>query len=80
MNFKGKKRIHASPSPVLNHPFSNSNLTAHNNWMEFKYGVNGQSSLESLEVSHGSKWWSDTSFSRVDGKKGTSLEVPWSLQ
>lgn len=80
VNSKGKKRKHCPPSPVLNRPFSSSNLTAHDYWMEYKYGVNGHPSLESLESAHGSKWRSDTAFSRVDGKKGTSLKAAWSLQ
>jgi hypothetical protein len=80
VNSKGKKRKHCPPSPVLNRPFSNSNLTAQDYWMEYKYGVNGHPSLESLELAHGSKWRSDTVFSRVDGKKGTSLKAAWLLQ
>ena len=80
MNVKGKKRLHKPPSPVLNRPFSMSNVTASDYWTEFKYGVNGYPSLESLELAHGSKWRSDTVFARVDGRKGTSLKASWSLQ
>jgi hypothetical protein len=56
------------------------NVTALDYWIQFKYGVNGGPSLESLELAHGSKWRSDTAFSRVDGRKGTSLKASWSLQ
>jgi hypothetical protein len=80
LNSKGKKRLHKPPSPVLNRPFSLSNVTATDYWTEFKYGVNGGPSLESLELSHGSKWRSDTAYARVDGRKGTSLKASWSLQ
>ena len=57
-----------------------SNITATGYWTEFKYGVNGGPSLDSMELSHGSKWRSDTAFSWVDGRKGTSLKASWCLQ
>jgi hypothetical protein len=56
LNSKGKKRLHKPPSPVLNRPFSLSNVSATDYWTEFKYGVNGGPSLESMELAHGSKW------------------------
>jgi hypothetical protein len=33
-----------------------------------------------MELLHGSKWRSDTAFSRPGGKKGTSLKASWSMQ
>jgi hypothetical protein len=80
LNSKGKKRLHKPPSPVLNRPFSLSNISATDYWTEYKYGVNGCPSLESMELAHGSKWRSDTKYARVDGRQGTSLKASWSLQ
>lgn len=79
LNSKGKPRKHRPPFPVLNRPFSGSNVTANDYWLEYKYGVNGSPSLESLEF-FGTKWRSDTSVARAGGKSGTSLKAAWSLQ
>jgi hypothetical protein len=79
-NSKGKPRKHRPPFPVLNRPFSSSNVTAYDFWLEYKYGVNGSPSLENLELTFGSKWRSDTMFACAGGKTGTSLKAAWSLR
>jgi hypothetical protein len=76
---KGLDRKRAPATPVLNRPFSSSNITARDYWQEYRYGLNGGPSLQSLEAT-GSKWRSDTLLKRVDGKKGTCLKAAWSMQ
>jgi hypothetical protein len=64
---------------VQNKPFSSSNVTAADYWREWKSGVNGNPSLESLEASSTS-WRSDKRFKREDGSYGTAIKVAWSKQ
>ncbi len=33
-----------------------------------------------METEHGSKWRSDSRYTRLDGSTGTSLKAAWSLQ
>jgi hypothetical protein len=60
-------------------PFSSSNLTASDYWNEWKTGVNGNPSLESME-SNGPDWRSDKRYRRDDGSYGTAIKVAWSKQ
>jgi hypothetical protein len=79
-NTKGEPRRRAPPLKLNHRPFSDSNITARDFWMEYKYGTNGNPSLESLEREHGTKWRSYVKFKRLDGKSGTSLKATWSYR
>jgi hypothetical protein len=70
----------APPQKVINWPFSSSNFTAHNFWIEYFYGSPGKMPLKTLEETQGSSWRSDGKFKRLDGKKGTALKAGWSMQ
>jgi hypothetical protein len=76
-NTKGEPRKRAPPLKLNHRPFSDYNITARDFWIEYKYGTNGQPSLESLEREHGTKWRSDVKFKRSNGKSGTSLKATW---
>jgi hypothetical protein len=79
-NTKGEPRKRAPPLKLNHRPFSDSNITARDFWIEYKYGTNGHPSLESLERDFGTKWRSDVNFKRSDGKSGTSLKATWSYR
>jgi hypothetical protein len=79
-NTKGEPRKRAPPLKLNHRPFSDSNIIARDFWIKYKYGTNGNPSLESLEREHGTKWRSDVKFKRSDGKSGTSLKATWSYR
>jgi hypothetical protein len=65
-NTKGEPRKQAPPLKLNHCPFSDSNITARDFWIEYN-----------LEREHGIKWRSDVKFKRLDGKSGTSLKATW---
>jgi hypothetical protein len=77
---KGNARKRAPHQSIQNGPFSTLNLTAIDYWMEYKYGRNQGVPLEQLEADYGSKWRSDSVYTRSDGSTGTALKSAWSLQ
>jgi hypothetical protein len=79
-NTKGEPCKRAPPLKLNHRTFSDSNITARDFWIEYKYRTNGQPSLESLEREHGTKWRSDVKFKHSDGKSGTSLKATWSYR
>jgi hypothetical protein len=79
-NPKGEPCKRAPLLKLIHRPFSDSNITARDFWIEYKYGTNGNPSFESLEREHGTKWRSEVQFKRSDGKSGTSLKAMWSYR
>jgi hypothetical protein len=77
---KGKARKRAPHQSIQDRPFSALNITARDFWTEYKYGQNQGLPLEQLETQYGSKWQSDSRYTRADGSTGTSLKSAWSLQ
>jgi hypothetical protein len=77
-NTKGEPGKRAPPLKLHQRPCSDSNISARDFWFEYKYGMSGHPSLESLKMEHGTKWRSDVKFKRSDGKAGTSLKATWS--
>ncbi len=77
---KGNARKRAPHQSIQERPFSALNITAVDFWTEYKYGRNQGLPLIQLETEHGSKWRSDSRYTRLDGSTGTSLKAAWSLQ
>jgi hypothetical protein len=77
---KGRSRKRAPHQSIQDRPFSALNISALDFWTEYKYGRNQGLPLQQLEMEHGSKWRSDSRYTKLDGSTGTSLKSAWSLQ
>ncbi len=65
---------------IQERPFSALNITAIDYWIKYKFGWNQGLPLVQLETEHGSKWRSNSRYTRLDGSMGSSLKAAWSLQ